>query len=89
MPIVSMFYGIIIAMYFADNKRHKAPHIHVKYQDYEAVYTIPDGTILEGDLPKGKARLVEAWIELHRDELMADWALASQGQPIFKIEPLR
>ena len=89
MPIVSMFYGIIVAMYFADTKRHKAPHIHVKYQEYEAVYLIPEGTVLEGELPKSKARLVEAWIELHRDELMADWTLASQGQPIFKIEPLR
>jgi hypothetical protein len=84
-----MFYGIIIAMYFADTKKHKQPHIHVKYQDSEAVYAIPDGELLEGGLPRGKARLVEAWIELHRDELVANWSLASQSQPIFKIEPLK
>ena len=76
-------------MYFADNRRHKQPHVHVRYQDYEAVYAIPDGELLEGELPKGKTRLVEAWLELHRDELMADWSLAIQSQPLFKIDPLK
>ena len=84
-----MFYGIIVAMYFADSKKHNRPHIHVKYQDSEAVYSIPEGELLEGDLPKSKARLVEAWIELHADELVANWSLASTSQPLFKIEPLR
>jgi hypothetical protein len=89
MPIVSMFYGLIVSMYFIDNKRHKLPHIHVRYQDMEAVFEIPSGSVLEGDLPAGKAKLVEAWIEIHRDELMANWQLAIEGQPIFKIEPLK
>ncbi len=34
-------------------------------------------------------KLVKAWIEIHQEELMADWELASQGEQIFKIEPLR
>jgi len=46
MAIISMFYGIIISMYFMDNRRHKAPHIHVKYQENEAVVFIPEGTML-------------------------------------------
>jgi hypothetical protein len=33
MPAISMFYGIIIYMYFFDNKMHYLPHIHAKYQD--------------------------------------------------------
>ena len=89
MPVLSMFYGIIVAMYFADTKKHHRPHVHVSFQDAEAVYAIPDGELLEGDLPKGKSRLVQAWIELHRDELMANWTLASQSQPLFKVEPLK
>lgn len=60
MPVVSMFYGIIVLMYFADNRRHKRPHIHVRFQDEEAVYSIPEGELLEGSLPRGKSRLVEA-----------------------------
>ncbi len=89
MPTISMFYGIIVSLYFMDNRRHKRPHIHAKYQDQEAVITIPEGELLEGTLPVGKMRLVLAWIELHKDELMADWELAVSGQLPFKIEPLR
>ena len=89
MAVIAMFYGIIISMYYFDNRRHHRPHIHVKYQDQEVVLAIPDGEILEGDLKSNKMKLVQAWIEIHQDELLADWELASQGQPIFKIAPLR
>ena len=89
MPVISMFYGIIISMYFIDDKRHMRPHIHAKYQDEEAVIAIPEGDLLEGSLPPGKMRLVLAWVEIHRDELVADWQLAASGQNPFKIEPLR
>jgi hypothetical protein len=89
MPIISMFYGIIVAMYFLDNKKHKMPHIHVKYQENEAVISIPDGELLEGQIPGNKLKLVMAWIEIHRDELMADWELASKGENPYKIDPLK
>ncbi len=36
MPVISMFYGIIISLYFLDNKRHHLPHIHAKYAEFEA-----------------------------------------------------
>jgi hypothetical protein len=89
MAIISMFYGIIISMYFFDNKQHHMPHIHVKYQEQEVVFSIPDGEIIEGQLQKNKKKLVQAWIEIHREELMADWELAVNGQEIFKIDPLK
>lgn len=89
MAIISMFYGIIISLYFFDHRRHKKPHIHVKYQDEEAVISIPDGELIEGDLKSNKLKLVEAWIEIHRDEIMADWELASEGNEIYKIDPLK
>ncbi len=89
MPVISMFYGVIVLMYFMDRKKHKLPHIHVQYQDNEAVISIPEGKLLEGSLPKSKIKLVHAWVEIHQDELMADWRLAIQGEPIFKIDPLK
>jgi len=89
MPAISMFYGIIVYLYFLDNKRHKRPHIHVKYQESEAVISIPDGKLLEGKIPPSKMKLVQAWVEIHRDELLADWQLAVSGQQPFKIAPLR
>jgi len=89
LPVISKFYGIIVMMYFFDRKKHKKPHIHVKYQDYESVIGLPDGKILEGSLPSPKLKLVLAWIVIHKKELIDDWNLASNGKAVFKIEPLR
>ncbi len=89
MPVISTFYGVTISMYFLDNRRHHRPHIHARYQDAEVVVAIDDGAILEGALPPAKMRLVLAWVEIHRDELAADWQLAVSGQHPLKIEPLR
>jgi desulfoferrodoxin (superoxide reductase-like protein) len=72
-----------------DNKQHHLPHIHAKYQEDEVIVSIPDGEILEGSIPKAKMKLLQAWIEIHKDELIADWQLAVSGQPLYKIEPLR
>ena len=88
MPILSMFYGIIIRMYLLDNQHHNLPHIHARYAEFEASIAIADGEILAGDLPRRQLRLVQAWIELRRDELMADWELATAGEMPYRIAPL-
>ncbi len=89
MPVISMFYGIIIRMYFMDVQQHKLPHIHVEYSGSLAVFSLENGEILAGSLRPKQTRLVQAWIELRRDELMAGWQLAVKGEPVFRIEPLR
>jgi hypothetical protein len=89
MPVISMFYGIIIYMYYYDDKKHKLPHIHVEYGSDSAIIKIKDGKILEGSIPKNKMKLVQAWLEIHGDDLMADWKLAVAGEKLFKIEPLK
>ena len=88
MPIISMFYGIIIRLYLLDNQHRHLPHIHAKYAEFEAAIGIEDGERISGDLPRKQLRLVQAWIELHRDELMADWELAVSGETPYKIAPL-
>ena len=89
MPVISTFYGITVSLYFLDNRRHHRPHVHARYQGDEAVVAIPEGELLEGDLPPGKMKVLLAWIEIHQDDLMADWALAANGEQPFRIEPLR
>ena len=89
MPALSTFYGIIVYMYFMDNKQHKLPHIHAKYQGDEVIVSIPEGEVLEGKIPPSKMKLLRAWVEIHRDELVADWELAVSGEQPYKIEPLR
>ncbi|MBI3140438.1 MAG: DUF4160 domain-containing protein [Rhodocyclales bacterium] len=89
MPTISMFYGIVIYLYFFDDERHKLPHIHARYQGQEASFSILDGATLSGEIPASKAKLVQAWIEIHREELLADWELAVNGETPFPIPPLR
>ena len=85
MPELSRFLGIVIAMYYND---HAPPHFHAKYGNHEIRVSIEDGTILSGSFPARAQRLVLEWLDLHRDELMEDWALAEQRKPLRKIEPL-
>lgn len=88
MPTISMFYGILIRMFFYDTDRHHLPHIHAEYQGKSAVYSIADGELLAGELPKNKHKLVVAWIEIHHENLAADWELASNGKTPFPIKGL-
>lgn len=71
-----------------DNQHHNQPHIHARYAEFEASIGIAEGEVLAGELPRKQLRLVQAWIELHRDELMADWELAANGELPYKIDPL-
>jgi hypothetical protein len=75
-------------MFLLDNRHHNLPHIHAKYAEFEASVNINDGEILVGEMPKKQLRLIQAWVEIHRDELMADWELISAGENPYKIEPL-
>ena len=88
MPTISMFYGILIKMFFFDTDKHHVPHVHADFQDQVAVYAIADDSVLAGSLPGRKHKLVVAWLEIHREELLADWELAVKGNPPFRIRGL-
>jgi len=88
MPVISMFYGIVIRLFFKDNQQHHLAHVHAEYQDQVAVFAIEDGRLLDGSIPGAKAKLVVAWLEIHREELLADWTLAVRGEPTFRIRGL-
>ena len=59
MPVISMFYGIIVIMYKESGTKHKVPHIHADYSGDEVVVSI-DGEVLEGSIPKNKMKLLES-----------------------------
>jgi hypothetical protein len=88
MPTISMFYGIIIRMYCAPNE-HAPPHIHAYYQEHKAIIELNSCEITEGQLPRKQSKLVTAWAEIHKDELLDAWNLASKGKLPFKIDPLK
>jgi hypothetical protein len=88
MPTISMFYGIIIRMYYGPGE-HPPPHFHVYFAEHKAMVDIRTCEFLEGALPKKQEKLVLAWAELHQDELLADWELVMNGEEPFKIQPLK
>jgi hypothetical protein len=88
MPIISLFYGIIVRMYMETSERHNKPHIHAEYSGEEVAVTF-DGEILEGKLPSSKMKLLEAWMVIHHDDLQANWQLLSNGEQFFRIDPLK
>ncbi|MDR2515654.1 MAG: DUF4160 domain-containing protein [Christensenellaceae bacterium] len=85
MPTVSMFYGIIIRMFYND---HLPPHFHAEYSGQKVVYDF-SGKEIEGKLPPVQRHLVQAWVDLHKAELEANWELAKDREELFRIEPLR
>lgn len=88
MPTLSIFFGIIIYMYKEDGGKHNLPHIHAEYEEYEAVFDL-DGNKIEGELPRKKEKQVEVWIDIHKEDLMANWKLITNGQQVFRIPPLQ
>ena len=89
MPELSRFFGIIIRMYWEANAPHHRPHFHAYYQEQVAIYSIDPIELITGSLSKRQQRLVEAWAELHQQELRDDWQRLQAGQRPLPIDPLR
>ena len=85
MPEIYMFAGIRITMYYS---AHNPPHYHAEYVGHKALVDIQNGYIIKGALPLRQLKFVLAWGEMHRDELMQNWELAKDAQPLNKIPPL-
>ena len=88
MPELSRFFGIVIRRYREVGQPHNAPHFHAYDQDHVAVYGFTPVSIIAGSLPLRQKRFVEAWAELHEEELLSDWNLLASGHPPEAIEPL-
>jgi len=86
MPIISMFYGIIIRMFFDE---HVPPHFHAEYGEFKASVDISTLEIIEGKLPHRAQWLILDWAEMHQDELLEDWELCRKHEEPRKIEPLK
>ncbi|MEI7609364.1 MAG: DUF4160 domain-containing protein [Rhodospirillaceae bacterium] len=85
MPTISVFYGIIIQMFWDE---HAPPHFHARYAESEALIDIRTLEVIEGALPRRALVLVLEWAQEHRAALMEDWELCAHMQSPKKIAPL-
>jgi hypothetical protein len=85
-----MFFGIIVRMYREQGGKHNMPHVHAEYSGEEVVVAL-DGTVLEGEksFPRNKLKMLEVWMDIHREDLEANWKLLSNGEQFFRIDPLK
>lgn len=68
---------------------HNPPHFHAEYNEFKAIISIDESVVVKGALPGKQLKLVLAWCEIHRDELLKNWDLAQKNKEIFKIGPLK
>lgn len=85
MPTISMFFGIVIAMYYDE---HNPPHFHARYGECKIEVAIESLSVLAGKFPPRALGLVMEWASMHRQELMEDWELARSRAELNKIAPL-
>lgn len=89
MPEIARFLGIIIRMYVETGQKHSKPHFHAYYQGAVAIYNIETIELISGELPRRQMRFVEAWAELHQEELLKNWDRLQSGHAPEKVEPLQ
>ncbi len=82
MPVISMFFGIAIKMFY---REHNPPHFHAYYQGFEAIFDIKSGDLTEGKFPPKSLKLIKEWSAEHRDDLLKVWELSQNGKPLFRI----
>ena len=85
MPEISRFYGISAKMYYDE---HNPPHFHAEYGSMKALINIHTAAVITGALPNRQLKMVLAWCEIHKEELMRNWELARDNQQLNRIAPL-
>lgn len=85
MPTISVFYGIVIQMFW---REHNPPHFHATYGGEEVVIEIRTLEVMEGAISRRALPMVLEWAQAHRAELLEDWELCQRKQHPKKITPL-
>lgn len=82
MPIISIFYGIVVRLNFNE---HNPPHIHVEYQGMKAVFEIKTAELIAGEFPKNAHKLVTSWVKKNKSSLLVNWKRAQRHDELIRI----
>jgi hypothetical protein len=85
MPVISIFFGIVIRMHF---RQHEPKHFHAEHQAREGKFDF-EGNQTVGNITSNNAlNLIRQWAVLNREALEANWSKIKTGQPLDRIPPL-
>jgi integrase len=87
--MISAYYGVVITFCRTRSRSRAFPCIRARCYGAEASFCVCENTILSGALPFAKQTLVQAWIEIHREELIVNWENGKTSGDFFAIDPLR
>ncbi|MBD2754267.1 DUF4160 domain-containing protein [Spirosoma validum] len=76
MPVISLFDGIKLEMYFND---HAPPHVHAKYAEHEVLITIQEIRVYAGYLPAKQLKQVQQYVSTHQNKLLSRWEQYNQN----------
>ena len=83
MAVIAIVEGIRITIYPQD---HAPPHFHARIAEYEAMFSIATGDIIEGSLPRSELHVLAAWYVAHKDEIAYLWREVQANRPIRRID---
>ncbi|KGN02073.1 hypothetical protein Z969_07155 [Clostridium novyi A str. 4570] len=85
MTEISLFFGIRVTINYND---HMPPHFNAEYHGNKVWVDIINCKVIKGAFPKRQLKLILAWAEIHKDELIKNWELARKNQSLSRIAPL-
>ena len=74
-------------MFYNEIERHHKPHLHARYNEFKSTYDL-ESNKLNGEMPTKQDKLIQAWIQIHKEELNSLWILMQEENKYFKIKPL-
>ncbi len=83
MPVIARFFGIVVKMYLL-GKEHNPPHVHIIYNELNAVIDLNSLNVIEGDLTGRGLAMATEWVSQHQAELLEMW----ETQTFRKLPPL-
>ncbi len=83
MPTISVFFGIVVQMYWRD---HPPAHFHAYYQGFEGLFALDTGELIEGQMPVGSRRVLKAWTLRHQTELLENWERCRLRQSLLLVQ---
>ncbi len=83
MPVIARFFGIVVKMYLL-GKEHNPPHVHIIYNELNAVIDLTTLQVIEGDLAGRGLAMATEWVSQHQAELLEMW----ETQMFRKLPPL-
>ena len=86
MPAISIFFGIVIRMFYND---HEPVHFHAEYQGQRGKFDLTGRLIAGSIVSKTAQRLIRQWARQHQVEILTNWQRMKAGKPLETIEPLR